>query len=79
MTAGMPPTPEQRIWQARFERLIGVVAPGLDLLLNAGDRASRLLLPDDPDYSPIRPGSEAFELNAARDHARRGERSSPAD
>ena len=51
----MPTTPGQRIWQGRFEALIGVAAPAFDLLLNAGDRASRLLLSDDSDYYPIRP------------------------
>ncbi len=62
----MPATPTQRIWQGRFETLIGVASPAFDLLLNAGDRASRLLLPDDSDYYPIRPAAEAFELDEAR-------------
>ena len=62
----MPTTPGQRIWQGRFETLIGVAAPAFDLLLNAGDRASRLLLPEDSDYYPIRPAAEAFELDEAR-------------
>ena len=62
----MPTTPGQRIWQGRFEVLIGVAAPAFDLLLNAGDRASRLLLSDDSDYYPIRPAAEAFELDEAR-------------
>jgi hypothetical protein len=62
----MPTTPGQRIWQSRFEALIGVAAPAFDLLLNAGDRASRLLLSDDSDYYPIRPAAEAFELDEAR-------------
>ena len=62
----MPPTPAQRIWQGRFEALIGLAAPAFDLLLNAGDRASRLLLSDDSDYYPIRPAAEAFELDEAR-------------
>jgi hypothetical protein len=62
----MPATPGQRIWQGRFEALIGAAAPAFDLLLNAGDRASRLLLSDDSDYYPIRPAAEAFELDEAR-------------
>ena len=62
----MPVSPGQRIWQGRFEALIGVAAPAFDLLLNAGDRASRLLLSDDSDYYPIRPAAEAFELDEAR-------------
>ena len=66
MGSAMPATPGQRIWQGRFEALIGVAAPAFDLLLNAGDRASRLLLSDDSDYYPIRPAAEAFELDEAR-------------
>ncbi len=62
----MPPTPSQRIWQGRFEALIGLAAPAFDLMLNAGDRASRLLTSDDADYYPIRPAAEAFELEEAR-------------
>lgn len=62
----MPPTPAQRIWQGRFEALIGLAAPAFDLLLNAGDRASRLVLSDDADYYPIRPAEQAFELDDAR-------------
>jgi hypothetical protein len=38
----------------RVERLIGVLAPLLDLLLAAGDRASRLLERDDREYAPPR-------------------------
>jgi hypothetical protein len=62
----MPPTPSQRIWQGRFEALIGLAAPAFDLMLNAGDRASRLLTPGDSDYYPIRSAAEAFELDEAR-------------
>ncbi len=38
----------------RIERVIGLMAPLLDLLLAAGDRISRVLDPDDPDYAPPR-------------------------
>jgi hypothetical protein len=62
----MPPTPSQRIWQGRFEAVIGLAAPAFDLLLTAGDRASRLLLRGDADYYPIRPAEQAFELDDAR-------------
>jgi len=62
----VPTTPQQRIWQGRFEGLLGLAAPALDLLLTVGDRASRLLLADDPDYYPIRPAAEAFELDTSR-------------
>jgi hypothetical protein len=62
----VPVTPQQRIWQGRFESLIGLAAPALDLLLTTGDRTSRLLFSDDNDYYPIRPAAEAFELDDAR-------------
>ena len=42
----------------RVERVIGVLAPLLDLLLAAGDRASRLLERDDRDYAPPRMARE---------------------
>jgi hypothetical protein len=70
----MPITPEQRMRQHRFERLIGLVAPALDLLLVAGDRSSRILQPGESDYYPIRPAAEAFTL----EDARRGRRGRPA-
>ncbi len=38
------------VFRRRVERLIGVLAPLLDLLLAVGDRVSRVLDPDDPDY-----------------------------
>jgi len=34
--------------------MIRVVSPLLDLALAVGDRVSRLLEPDDPDYVPAR-------------------------
>ena len=60
-----PMTPAQHARRARFERLIGLAAPALDLVLAAGDRISRLSGPDD-DYIPIRAPGEAFELGPAR-------------
>jgi hypothetical protein len=46
-------TPNVRL-QGRIELLIRVVSPALDLLLAVGDRASRLLESDDPEYAPAR-------------------------
>jgi hypothetical protein len=60
----VPPTPQQIVRQARAERLIGVFAPVLDLVLSAGDRLSRIVGPDD-EYYPIRSGAEAFELRGS--------------
>jgi hypothetical protein len=62
----MPITPEQRQRQQRFESLISLVSPALDLLLATGERASRILQPRSDDYYPIRPAAEAFELNESR-------------
>jgi hypothetical protein len=75
----MPMTPEQRLWQRRFESLIGLAAPALDLLLTAGDRASRILQPGEPDYYPIRPAAEAFELERSHDERGRRGRLAPVD
>jgi hypothetical protein len=38
----------------RFETLISVAAPFLDLMLAAGDRVSKLLEPKDYEYYPVR-------------------------
>jgi len=46
----------------RFEGLIALAAPVLDLVLSAGDRLSRVAGPED-EYYPIRPPGEAFELS----------------
>ena len=67
----MAPTPTQRIWRDRFEAVIGFAAPALDLILNAGGRASRLLAGEEGDYYPIRPAGEALELDEARGKAPR--------
>lgn len=61
----MPSTPAQQLRRQRVEGLIGLAAPLLDLMLAAGDQLSRLVAPDD-DYTPIRPPSEAFELERER-------------
>jgi hypothetical protein len=55
------PTPQQVRLRERFEALIGLAAPILDLVLAAGDRLSRVTGPED-EYYPIRPPGEAFEL-----------------
>ena len=51
-------TPQQAVWRGRFEGLIGLAAPALDLLLNVGDRISRVAEPEDHEYYPVRSGSE---------------------
>lgn len=61
----METTPRQRIWRGRVEALIALAAPALDLMLNVGERVSRLVSPEDRDYYPIRPSEEAFQIEAA--------------
>ncbi|HYH60320.1 MAG TPA: hypothetical protein VD766_00490 [Solirubrobacterales bacterium] len=56
------PTPQQIRLRERFEAMIGLAAPVLDLVLAAGDRLSRVAGPED-EYYPIRPPGEAFELS----------------
>jgi hypothetical protein len=63
-----PSTPQQLRTRARFEALIGLGAPALDLVLAAGDRISRIVAPED-DYIPIRPPSERLELPGSRGEA----------
>jgi hypothetical protein len=51
-------TPSQQRNRRRMETLIGVMAPGLSLVLAAGDRISRIVQPEDFDYYPVRPLGE---------------------
>jgi hypothetical protein len=47
-----------QVLRGRIEMMIRVISPLLDLVLLAGDRVSRVLEPDDPDYVPPRMPSE---------------------
>lgn len=49
--AGPTPNP---VLRARFETALRILSPVLDLVLAVGDRVSRLLESDDPDYVPAR-------------------------
>lgn len=60
----MESTPQQAARRERFEGLIGLAAPLLDLLLSVGDRISKAVGPED-EYYPIRSAGEAFELPGA--------------
>jgi hypothetical protein len=51
-------TPSQERTRRRFETVIGLMAPGLSLVLAAGDRISRVVQPEDFDYYPVRPLGE---------------------
>jgi len=50
-------TEAQRRRQANVERLIRLAEPGLNLVLAVGDRISRVIERDDPDYYPPRSGA----------------------
>ena len=50
----MPLTPEQRRRRDRVETVIRLMAPGLNLVLAAGDRLSRVVAPEDDEYYPVR-------------------------
>lgn len=49
-----PLTPDQVRRRERVESLIRLAAPGLNLLLAAGERLSRLVEPEDHEYYPPR-------------------------
>jgi hypothetical protein len=49
-----PPTPGQIRTRERFERVIRLAAPALDLMLTVGDRVSRVVEPQDVEYYPPR-------------------------
>jgi hypothetical protein len=48
-------TPSQIKTRERFEALIGVMVPALNLVLETGDRLSRMVQPEDHEYYPVRP------------------------
>ena len=52
-----PPTPEQVRTRDRFEALIRLMAPAMDVVLAAGDRLSRIVERQDYEYFPPRAGS----------------------
>ncbi len=58
----MPLTPEQRRRRDQVEVLIRLMAPGLNLVLQAGDRLSRIVAPKDEEYYPVRAGTIDPEL-----------------
>jgi hypothetical protein len=64
----MPSTPQQLQTQSRFEALIGLAAPALDLLLSFGDRVSRVVAPED-DYVPVRAAADRLELGRGQPSA----------
>jgi hypothetical protein len=65
-----PLTPEQRRNRDRVERLIGLAAPVLNLVLAAGDRLSRVVEPEDSEYYPVRSGLLETEGGTTREAQR---------
>ena len=49
-------TADQIRTRDRVESVIRLIAPGLNLILAAGERLSRIVEPDDPEYYPPRTG-----------------------
>jgi hypothetical protein len=49
-------TPDQLRRRERIESLIRLAAPGLNLMLAAGERLSRIVSPEDDEYYPVRSG-----------------------
>jgi hypothetical protein len=49
-------TPAQLRTRRRVESLIRLMAPALDVVLAVGDRVSRVVERDDPEYYPPRVG-----------------------
>jgi hypothetical protein len=47
-------TADQMRTRDRVETLIRLMAPALNLVLAAGERVSRIVEPDDPEYYPAR-------------------------
>ena len=54
-------TPDQRRTRDRVEAVIRLAAPALNLVLAAGERLSRIVEPDDPEYYPPRRTQEEPE------------------
>jgi hypothetical protein len=66
-----PLTPEQRRTRDRVETVIRLMAPGLNLMLAAGERLSRIVEPDDYEYYPIRTTLPEGEEQPKRERAER--------
>ena len=64
-------TPDQVRRRGQVETLIKIMAPGLNIMLALGERLSRIVEPDDPEYYPPRvenaEAPTALRGGAARD------------
>ena len=60
-------TADQLRTRERVETIIRLAAPALNLMLAAGERLSRIIEPDDPEYYPARvDGADASPTGATR-------------
>ena len=66
-----PLTPDQRRTRDRVETLIRLMAPGLNLVLAAGERISRIVEPEDSEYYPIRTSLPEGEEQPKKERAER--------
>ena len=66
-------TPDQRRTRDRIESLIRLAQPGLNLVLAAGERLSRMVEPDDPEYYPPRAAGDMPPPPQAGDRDKRPE------
>ena len=58
----------------RVESVIRLVAPALNVVLAAGERLSRIVEPDDPEYYPARvEGTDTASVGAGDGRGRRQE------
>jgi hypothetical protein len=66
-----PLTPEQRRTRDRVETVIRLMAPGLNLVLAAGEKLSRIVEPEDSEYYPIRTSLPEGDEQPKKDRAER--------
>jgi hypothetical protein len=64
-------TPEQRRRRDQVETLIRLIAPGLNLVLAAGERLSKIVAPEDDEYYPVRSGRIDPQLGGRQEPAGR--------
>lgn len=64
-------TPEQRRTRDRVESLIRLMAPGLNLVLAAGERLSRIVEPEDSEYYPVRTSLSEGDEQPKKERAER--------
>jgi hypothetical protein len=64
-------TPDQRRTRERVETVIRIMAPALNVVLAVGDRLSRIVEPEDPEYYPVRTSLPEGDERPKRERAER--------